>query len=383
MSRHFRHPKHTFLKNNIYYFSRSIPVDLRCLYLKPRIIKSLKTKSYSKAKTASKILSSRLDDYWLGLRLKKFEVPATELLVNETNNSLLPTINDSMEIYFAVKGVGRTRLFFSTARRYVSYLIECLGNKPIDQYSSKDATILREWLIQKSLSISSLQRVFSCIKAIINFVILEQGLDCQNAFARVYLPSNSNPKKRYPINSINIEKIKTECLIIDDEIRWLVAIIIDSGMRLSEAVGLLLSDLKLDEEIPFIDLKPHPHRRLKTVASARKIPLIGISLWAANRLKKHSKGLFCFPRYANKNYCKSNSASAALNKWIKTVAGSNDVIHGLRHSFRDKLRAAEAPSDMIDQLGGWTLKSVGEGYGEGYKLRQLVRYMESNNIHKH
>ena len=154
-------------------------------------------------------------------------------------------------------------------------------------------------------------------------------------------------------------------------------------MRLSEAVGLLLTDLKLDEEIPFIDLKPHPHRRLKTVASARKIPLIGISLWAANRLKKHSKGLFCFPRYANKNYCKSNSASAALNKWIKTVAGSNDVIHGLRHSFRDKLRAAEAPSDMIDQLGGWTLKSVGEGYGEGYKLRQLVRYMESNNIHKH
>ena len=380
MSRQFRHPKHTFLKNNIYYFSRSIPVDLRCFYLKPRIIKSLKTKSYYKAKTASKILSSRLDDYWLGLRLKKFEVPATELLVNETNNSLLPTINDSMEIYFAVKGVGRPKQFFSTASRYVSYLIECLGNRPIDQYSSKDATILREWLIQKSLSNSSLQRVFSGIKAIINFVILEQGLDCQNAFARVYLPSNSNPKKRYPINSINIEKIKTECLMIDDEIRWLVAIIIDSGMRLSEAVGLLLTDLKLDEEIPFIDLKPHPHRRLKTVSSARKIPLIGMSLWAAKRLKKNSKGLFCFPRYANKNYCKSNSASAALNKWIKTVAGSNDVIHGLRHSFRDKLRDAEAPSDMIDQLGGWALKSVGEGYGEGYKLRLMAKYMKKNDF---
>jgi hypothetical protein len=113
MSRHFKYPKYTFIKNGIYYFSRSIPVDLRCFYVKPRIIKSLKTNSYSRAKTASKVLSSRLDDYWLGLRLKKFDVPASEFLKNDKNNSLLPTINEFMEIYFSVKGVGRPKLFFA------------------------------------------------------------------------------------------------------------------------------------------------------------------------------------------------------------------------------------------------------------------------------
>ena len=41
-------------------------------------------------------------------------------------------------------------------------------------------------------------------------------------------------------------------------------------------------------------------------------------------------------------------ASAALNKWIKQVAGSGNVIHGFRHSFRDRLRAVSAPRDMID-----------------------------------
>ena len=70
-----------------------------------------------------------------------------------------------------------------------------------------------------------------------------------------------------------------------------------------------------------------------------------------------------------------NSASAAINKWIKTVAGPNDVVHGLRHSFRDRLRAVEAPTDMIDQLGGWALKSVGQGYGDGYDLELLVKYL--------
>jgi integrase len=377
MSRHFKHPKYTFIKNGIYYFSRSIPVDLRCFYVKPRIIKSLKTNSYFKAKTASKILSSRLDDYWLGLRLKKLEVPASELLKNGENNSLLPTIYESMEIYFAVKGVGRPKLFFTTARRYVSYLIECLGNRPIDKYSSKDATILREWLTQKRLSKSSLQRVFSGIKAIINFVILEQGLDCQNAFAKVYLPTDSNPKKRYSVTLINIQKIKAECLNIDDDIRWLVAIILDSGMRLSEAVGLVMADLKLDEDIPYIDLKPHSHRRLKTASSERKIPLVGMSLWAAKRLKEYSSDYYCFSRYINNQCCNSNSASAALNKWIKTIAGPNDVIHGLRHSFRDRLRAAGAPSDMIDQLGGWTINSVGQRYGDGYDLSITSKYLET------
>ena len=36
--------------------------------------------------------------------------------------------------------------------------------------------------------------------------------------------------------------------------------------------------------------------------------------------------------------------------------------------MRDRLRAVNCPVDMIDQIGGWRKKSVGEGYGEGYDL---------------
>ena len=51
------------------------------------------------------------------------------------------------------------------------------------------------------------------------------------------------------------------------------------------------------------------------------------------------------------------------------------MIHGLRHTFRDRLRAVEAPSDMIDQLGGWSLQSVGQGYGHGYSIDKLSEWM--------
>ena len=51
------------------------------------------------------------------------------------------------------------------------------------------------------------------------------------------------------------------------------------------------------------------------------------------------------------------------------------VIHGFRHSFRDRLRAVECPSEIIDQLGGWRLKSVGQGYGKGHELSLLNKWL--------
>ena len=149
MSRHFRYPKYTFIKGNSFYFSRSVPVDLRCFYTKPRIIQSLRTTSLHRAKTASKVFASKLEDYWLGLRLKTLDVPAAHLLITDgaINDSELPTIEEALEVYFKVIGIGRQKLFFTTAQRYIGYLIECLGNRSIDQYTSKDATILREWYL--------------------------------------------------------------------------------------------------------------------------------------------------------------------------------------------------------------------------------------------
>ena len=77
----------------------------------------------------------------------------------------------------------------------------------------------------------------------------------------------------------------------------------------------------------------------------------------------------------------SNSASAALNKWLKAVAGSDYVIHSFRHSMRDRLRAVNCPSDMIDQIGGWSSGKVGDGYGEGYSLR--MKFSSMNEICGH
>ena len=82
-------------------------------------------------------------------------------------------------------------------------------------------------------------------------------------------------------------------------------------------------------------------------------------------------------RYTSINHCNANSASATLNKGLKSKLMDDYVIHYFRHSFRDRLRAVECPSDIIDQLGGWSLKSVAQGYGKRYKLSILRKWMKN------
>ena len=373
-----KHPSYTFVKDSIYYFSKAVPSDLRHHYKSSRIVQSLRTKSPLQAGTAAKLLSSRLDDYWLGLRLKQIEIPAAHLLISQASiklDSSLPTIDEAMETYLSIKGRNKNKYFFSHTKRAIGYLKECLGLRRLDQYTSADASKLRDWLISRGLQIASVQRNFTCIKAVVSFAINELGLSCNNAFQGVYMPSDEEKQKRQPIDPVSLKRLQDACIQIDDDLRHLVALISDTGMRLGEAVGLMISDINLDAEVPHVVIQKHPHRSLKTSSSNRKVPLVGISLWAANRLVESSNSTFCFPRYSNNVGCKTNSASAALNKWIKTVAGNKAVIHGLRHSFRDRLRAADAPSDLIDQLGGWSLQSVGQGYGNGYSLSSLNKWL--------
>lgn len=104
---------------------------------------------------------------------------------------------------------------------------------------------------------------------------------------------------------------------------------------------------------------------------------MGISLWAAEQIKRAAEGgqLFAFPRYTNGTECKANNASATFNKWIRSL-GINRTTHELRHTIRDRLRHAGAPKDIQDAVGGWGKEDIGDKYGLGYGLGQLKGWLD-------
>ena len=83
----------------------------------------------------------------------------------------------------------------------------------------------------------------------------------------------------------------------------LIAFISDTGMRLSEALGLAWDYIHLDYEYPHISLIPHPWRPLKTADSKRLIPLVVASLAAVEIMHRHCTKQVLFNSYTNPTPC--------------------------------------------------------------------------------
>jgi integrase len=286
-------------------------------------------------------------------------------------------ISDGFELYLRLKASTKPASFKTYTDRNERYLLECLGDINMEDLSPRNGAAFRDYLINRGLSTASVRRIFSTVKSVINLSISEHGLSLTNPFAKVFIPDDGRTVKRQSIPIEIIRNIQAECRAIDDDQRWLTALISDTGMRLSEACGLLVDDIKLDANIPFLDIKPHPWRRLKTSGSERQVPLVGASLWAAKQIMNNRQSKLVFPRYCSEKGVKANSASGALNKWLSQRVPKGCVIHSFRHSFRDRLREVQCPADMIDALGGWITSGVGSNYGDGFKLEQKIYWMQS------
>lgn len=367
---------YTFTKDGRFYFTKQVPDDLKQYYSKRRIVKSLQTASPKQAKLLSAVMLSRLEDYWLKLRLDNMTVPMADLLQRPSESSDgVPSIDEALALYVKTKGANKTDAYRETAQRHVRYFITAVGRKPLNQYRSSDSAAFRDYLLDKrKVSASSAIRIFSSVKSVFNFAVSELGLGIPSPFSGTYLPT-TEPKRRLPISRDKIAHMQQQCLELDDDKSHLLALISETGMRLAEALGLLKEDIYLDVKTPYVEIRPHPWRRLKTTSSNRCIPLIGMSLWAAKRVAENDS-VFCFPRYTDHGKCKSNAASTVLNRWMKREECGDYVVHSFRHSLRDRLRTIEAPTDLIDQIGGWSHDSIGQGYGSGYGIEHLAKALK-------
>jgi integrase len=142
---------------------------------------------------------------------------------------------------------------------------------------------------------------------------------------------------------------------------------------LSAIINYAYSELDLDKRNPFTKLyiRPNSARRLKNKTSERVVPLVGYAKLATEQALIKADDQWLFPQYIKSGHCYATHASNAVNKWLK-----KDFVgltaHCLRHTFRDRMRAVECPSDMIDQIGGWrSVSGIGARYGQGYNLEQL------------
>ena len=246
-------------KNEIFYFSRSIPAELRYRFNKREIEVSLRTKSGTIAAKSASALSDKLERYWDSLRMEA--IYSRELGIKALENTTTAQTGDyklsSVKLYHRLRGIGKSRLFFEVSTRSIRYLEDCSGHDNLLAVKPLDAGRFRDSQFERGMSSSSVKRVFSTVRAIVNLTIREHGLAIENIFSGTFIPNDGNKKQRIPIPNDLLTQLQPECRNLDDEPRWLIALISDTGMLLAEACGLNTSDINLNTDTPHIDVIEH------------------------------------------------------------------------------------------------------------------------------
>lgn len=354
-------------RNGIFHLHKRVPKQLVRHFGKQFIRKSLRTRDRKEAVRVASSLVASMEKEW-NEQILFVSSDTSVFTLFEEQTCFVPLLSEAGRFYVEMKGKAGDKRFERYTSRVVSEVVGLAGDKLISAYSRQDALAFRDALLERGSANATVKRNFECVRAIWNFAAREHGISTANPFSNMNYGNGRRASKRKPIPIEDIRKVQQLCFDIDDEIRWLVALLSDTGMRLSEAVGLIKSDIHMDDKTPYVRLKPHSWRKLKTTGSERDVPLIGASLWAIKRVSAEASTDFLFPRYCSLNGCKADHASNALNKWLRQYVPRGCVVHSFRHSIRDRLRAVNCPSDLIDQIGGWKTAGIGNTYGHGYDL---------------
>ena len=256
-----------YRKRGVYYLQKRIPKPLIPQYGRSILQQSLRTADRTEAVRLSSQIVAALHREWQELL---FALPQDGSSVYEgliTGPKQEPSLTEAMHLYVQATGKKGNQRFIASSERSVAEVISLSGDKAISAYNRSDALKFRDALVSRGSSQATVKRNLSNVRAIWNYIAREHGIETVNPFANMNYGNAKASVKRLPIPIEDIHKVQKLCFDLDDDIRWIIAAVSDSGMRLAEVIGLTASDVHLDEDVPFVRLSEHPWRRLKTAES--------------------------------------------------------------------------------------------------------------------
>lgn len=297
-----------------------------------------------------------------------------------------PTLTDAVRLYLKdkVEGTSDETKKRQRVERVKGHVEKALGRDPeIRSLTRADAREVRDdMLADGGMAPATVQRYLNALRAVITHAIKEIDLrDAVNPFNKLEVkgtgthPSAKDARKSF--TEAQLKAVRRRVLghaSIDLQRIW--RLLEGTGCRLAEVTGLMVEDVHLSGETPYLDLKFHSHRRLKNAGSVRRVPLVGDALWAAQEALRATNGLLLFETYAREGG--ATVASAALMKHVrKAVADPKVTVHSLRHRMKDKLIAADVPGNVQDMILGHSSGNVSEAYGgPEARLEMATRAMQ-------
>ncbi len=413
-----------------FHFIRRVPQEIRTIDGREFIQISLKTDSPSLAKQRASILNQHINAYWEGLiidpsnkearykqavnlaRLHGFgyknaqdiaQEPVAQIVervmvatahnaTKASTQALLgaverPSITLSMVLekfwIFSKdkqlnKSAGQIQKWKNPRIKAMNNFIKVVGDKKLSQLTRDDALNFKDWWVDRlqadNMTPNSANKDFIHVRGVLMNVNDHLRLDLPifKLFERLTIRDNGRTSRLSFDPDFVQEHLLSRggCMIGMSQTLWLfVAAMADTGARINELVGLdaKAGDINLDDDLPYIHIRPNHNRQLKTPASERIIPLVGASLFAFQHMPTG------FIDYAHR----PDSLSSAINKWFREndiLPSSHHSLYSLRHCFQDRLISVEAPDRIQAELMGH--KFYRPKYGAGATLAHKHKWLQ-------
>lgn len=275
------------------------------------------------------------------------------------------------------KSEAQTRHWTNLRKGVMTDFLTACGDKPLAQLTRTDANTFRSWwsdrIENRGYSRDSANNQFGLLRVMCETVAREHDIDLGSMFDKIRFKAVGNQRAAFDLEFIKGRLLAPGAL--DDlgaDARHAFYLMLETGMRPSEITGLDRSTINLDAEVPHVvvaesDGNGSARRELKNKNSRREIPLVGVALKA---MKLHPNG---FERY----HLRPNTLSKAVQRYLqehKLLPTPEHSFYSLRHSFKDRLRAVEAPGELLDMLMGHSNNKP--KYGKGYPLEVKRKWLQ-------
>jgi integrase len=315
----------------------------------------------------------------------------------------------------------------SDHRAVLRYFITIAGDKPLHQYTKADGRSFKSVLMrlpanwtkkpdlrdldvetaaQKAESLGlppmSTTNVNKYLRFVSSFWIwaidnYESGLKNPMTGLRVKT-SRAAREERDPFSSSELERVFSspvyagchssykwlspgDVILKNSAMYWVPLLALFTGARMGELLQLYVDDVKLEGDIPFLDINEDgPDKKLKTRSSARKIPVhselvrIGFLSHVEEVKAKGHKRVFLDIEKGSDGYYSSifSKRFARLLTTLGIKHGQN-AFHSFRHNFEDACRNSGLPSELMNALQGHAEQGMAGRYGRGFALEKLAQ----------
>jgi integrase len=422
--------KYLFLRGDVYVYIRKVPSDLVSLEKRKFIKVSLKTSDYDEAvvrnikvnketekyfetliasgantsdrdrynkavkraqylgltyKNATEISTGPFDDVQNRLEIAEKHIDNPAVIEAVLGGVDLPKIRLSnlTSLYFDLakgdvkdKNAAQLRIWKNSRTNAVKNLIGVAGDRVITELTTNDGLNFRDYWLERlsdeGLSPETANKQFGHIDRMTKEVCEHNRLTFSPIFSGLRFKDVTSKKPRLPFTTdfiLNKLLVPGTLKGLSEAGQLLIHLMAETGARPAELIGVdVEQELYLDQEIPYFHIKKNGIRTLKTRNSEREIPLIGYSLEAAKNGAFNS-----FKKYHENSISLTNLIGLYFRRQ-NLLPSDQHTLYSLRHSFEDRMTAADVPERIKAQLMGH--QYVRPTYGQGGTLGKRLEWMK-------